>query len=134
MLGTEHIDTIVDLLQKKAAAWLIILFGSYAKGCEREDSDVDVAYLTDLENDGYENFMLGQEIAVTIGKDVDLVALRSASTVLRAQVISSGRVLFCSDEKRRQVYVMRMLKEYALLNEERAVILQQIKERGNIYG
>lgn len=134
MLVTEQIDTIVKLLQKKAAAWLIILFGSYAKGCEREDSDVDVAYLSDFESDGYENFMLGQEIAVAIGKDVDLVALRSASTVLRAQVISSGRVLFCSDEKRRQLYVMRMLKEYALLNEERAVILQQIKERGNIYG
>ena len=31
-------------------------------------------------------------------------------------------------------FEMRAFKEYALLNEEREVILKKIKERGSVYG
>ena len=73
------------------------------------------------------------DIAV-IGCEVDLLDLKVSSTVMKAQVISSGQVIYCADEVRRMYFYMRSLKEYALLNEERAVILQDVLRRGNVYG
>ena len=53
---------IMEIVQKYAGKILenynveaIILFGSYAKGTEREDSDIDIAVVTDdIENDVFD--------------------------------------------------------------------------------
>ncbi|MGI6093723.1 MAG: type VII toxin-antitoxin system MntA family adenylyltransferase antitoxin [Negativicutes bacterium] len=127
-------QTIVDLLIKRAEAYLVILFGSYGKDLARDDSDVDIAYLGDNELDSYEVFLLAQKMAVLVGRDVDLLNLNMASTVMKAQIVSSGKVIYCSDEVRRARFYMSTYKEYATLNEQRAVVLRQIQRQGSIYG
>ncbi len=127
-------ESIIASLVEKAAAYVIIIFGSYGKGLSRAESDIDVAYLGDRELGSYEIFMLAQEMAGRLGKDVDLLDLNVVSTVMKAQVVSSGTVIYCSDEQRRMEFFIRTLKEYALLNEERAVILKEIERRGSVYG
>lgn len=133
-LDSTQIGTIIQTLNSLIDPWLIILFGSYAKGRALEESDVDIAFLTDQKVEEYESFCLAQKLAEAIGKSVDCVNLHSASTVFQVQVIGHGSVLFCKDETRRKNYFIRTFKEYALLNEERAPILKQIKERGTIFG
>lgn len=133
-LHTEQIETIIHTLRKSVAPWLIILFGSYAKGRSRVDSDIDIAYLTDRDVDEYQSFCIAQELADLLGKSCDCVNLKSVSTVFQVQVVGYGKVLYCQDETRRKYYFLRTYKEYALLNEERALILKKIKERGTIYG
>lgn len=134
MQPDRDMKDVVGLLRRKAAAYVIIVFGSYGKGLAREDSDIDIAYLGDSELGGYENFMLAQEIAALLGRDVDLLDLRRSSTVMKAQIITGGEVIYCSDEMRRADFFMKALKEYALLNEERAVVLREIERRGSVYG
>ena len=133
-LGSPQIETIIHTLARIIDPWLIILFGSYAKGRARDESDIDIAFLTDQKVDEYQSFCIAQELAGLIGKSIDCVNLHSVSTVFQVQVIGHGKVLYCRDETRRKYYFLRTLKEYALLNEERATILKQIKERGTIYG
>jgi len=128
------LKSIVDVLSDRVGAYLIILFGSYGKGQAREDSDIDIAFLADEECDSYETYILAQELAGMVGRDVDLVNLRMASTVMKAQIVSSGTVIYCTDEVRRMNYFMKTFKEYALLNEERAIVLREIERRGSIYG
>ena len=127
-------ETIQDVLVEYAGAYVIILFGSRRNGRARPDSDVDIAFLGDRTVGGYERFMIAQELAGRLAADVDLVDLSTASTVLRAQIITGGTVMYCSDERRRMEFFMKALKEYARLNEERAVILRAIERRGSIYG
>lgn len=127
-------NSVIDLLIKRVAAYVIILFGSYGKGIARADSDIDLAYLGDKQLSDYENFMLAQEIAGLVGKDVDLLDLGRASTVIKAQIIAGGKVVYCGDEKRKADFFMKALKEYALLNDERAVVLREIERRGSVYG
>ncbi len=134
MYSDIHMKCIVDLLIERVNAYLIILFGSYGKGLSREDSDIDIAYLGDKDCDGYEIFMLAQEMAGLVGRDVDLLNLRTASTVMKAQVVSSGKVIYCSDEMRRMHFFMETFKEYTRLNEERAVVLREIERQGSVYG
>lgn len=112
----------------------IYLFGSASRGELREDSDIDIAFLTEGNIDEYVCFMKAQELADVFKRDVDLVDLRKASTVFKAQIIGTSKNIYCSDENKRMYFEMRSFKEYALLNEERAEILKGIEERGNVYG
>lgn len=133
-INEKEIEKIKEYLKEKLAPYLIILFGSAVKGYMREDSDVDIAFLSDKELNSYEVFLIAQGLADLLGRDVDLVDLKKASTVFQVQVISTGKVIFCSDKTKRMVFEMTALKKYARLNEERECILEKIKERGSIYG
>ncbi|WP_222104678.1 type VII toxin-antitoxin system MntA family adenylyltransferase antitoxin, partial [Bacillus sp. HY001] len=111
----------------------IIVFGSTAENREREDSDIDIAYLSDTTLGNYERFLLAQELANIVHRDVDLVDLSEASTVFQAQIIHTGKTIFCSDEKRKVIFEMKTLKMYSKLNEERQIVFDDIKKRGSIY-
>lgn len=125
---------IIDFLQEKLSPYLIVLFGSTVKGTLRNDSDLDIAFLAEQNHDAYEIFLIAQELASQINRDVDLVDLNQASTVFQAQIVSTGKVIYCLDEMKRAHFFMKTLKMYAKLNEERAPILHKVQESGRIYG
>ena len=122
---------IVKCLREKLDPYLIIVFGSLIKGTAHAESDLDIAFMSERQHSAYEVFLVAQHLVLQLGCEVDLVDLKSASTVMRAQVVSSGQVIYCMDETRRQLVFMRWLKEYALLNEERKCILERVKRQGN---
>lgn len=125
---------IIDYLCSVFSPDVIILFGSFAKGTARSDSDIDLAILTDHPGTPYELFIAAQKLAEELGRDVDLLDLKAASTVLKAQVIGHGSILFCSDENKRQWFFTRSFSEYVQLNEDRAPVLKKIRKDGRIYG
>lgn len=128
-----QIDEIVNYLTNTICPYLIILFGSGVKGNMRQDSDIDIAFLTDKKVTDYEVFMAAQELAVKLGTNIDLVNLRQASTVLKAQIIGTGKIIYDKDPQKRMEFQIRCLKEYTILNEERQCIFDKLKERGSMY-
>lgn len=126
-------NTIVQFLVDKITPLFIILFGSRVTGRVNKDSDIDIAFLSEKEMDKYELFLIGQELAATINIEVDLIDLSRASTVFQAQIIHTGKTIYCSDKKAKAEFELKALKMYAKLNEERAPILKQINESGSIY-
>ena len=128
------LDKGLSLIIEKLNPVLVYVFGSFARGELREDSDIDLAFLSDGEFTSYEIFMLAQEIAEIYNREVDLIDLKKASTVFKAQIVGTGDVIYCSDENIQTNFQIRAFKEYALLNEEREEILNSIKERGSVYG
>ena len=112
----------------------IYLFGSTATGELRADSDIDLAVLPAAPAPVAQLWSLAQELAVSAGRDVDLIDLQAASTVMRAQVISTGKRLYCANELLCSEFEDRAYADYASLNEERRHILDDIHERGRIYG
>ena len=109
-------------------------FGSQAKGETRPESDVDLAVLTRSPIPNLRRFELAQDLAVLVHRDVDLVDLRTASTVMRMQVLSTGTCLMSFDEAARREFEMYAYSDYARLNEERGEILKDIAKRGFVYG
>lgn len=79
-------------------------------------------------------FELAQELATQLHRDVDLLDLRTASTVMRMQVISTGEYLASTDEAARREFEMYAYSDYARLNEERRNILKRISASGLVYG
>jgi predicted nucleotidyltransferase len=132
-LSDEQLQQIEDRLVKALDPYLIMLFGSAVNGNFRADSDVDLAYLSDQGIEAYDLFMLSQQIASLLGRDVHLMDLNQVSTVMQAQVIAKGKVILDREPNRRQEFFILVLKKYARLNEERASILAKIKERGSVF-
>lgn len=104
------------------------------RGNTRPDSDIDLAILSDKTLSELDRFELAQELAIQLHRDVDLVDLRSASTVMRMQVLSTGTCLTTEDERARREFEMYAYSDYARLNEERREILKGIAKRGLVYG
>ena len=117
--------TIIRVLPERLAAYSIILFGSAAKETMRQDSDIDIAYMNNIPSSTYDVFLVAQELADQLKREVDLVDFQQASTVLQAQIVVNGIMLLDENQTERQYAFMRSLKSYALLNEERREIIQK---------
>ena len=102
---------------------VVYLFGSMATGSARADSDVDLAFLPAESLKPLDCFNAAQELAELFGREVDLVDLTTASTVLAKEVLRTGCVLAEADRSGRQQFEMRTLADYARLNEERQAVL-----------
>jgi len=130
--GAE-LSQLVSLLRQRVGAYLILLFGSYAKGAVRHDSDIDIAFAGETLLSSYEIFLLSQELSALLGREVDLLDWTRISTVMKAQIVATGKVIYCTDELKRQYLFMHALRDYAKLNEERAVVLESIAQRGSCH-
>jgi hypothetical protein len=77
---------------------------------------------------------MAQTLASTAGRDVDLLDLLSASTVLRMEVVAHGELLYSNGSSEVDQFADTVFSSYARLNEERREILADVLQRGNIYG
>jgi hypothetical protein len=60
--------------------------------------------------------------------------LSQVSTVMQAQVVSTGRVLRDADPSHRERFETTVYSSYARLNEERREILDRVRREGRIHG
>jgi predicted nucleotidyltransferase len=132
-LDINTIENIKNSLLKNLEPYAIYLFGSSVKGIFREDSDIDIAFLSNKDISDYELFMFAQELADIVKRDVDLINLGKASTVFKVQILYNGEKIYCSEDTKTAYFEMYAFKDYATLNEERDVILKSIKKRGSVY-
>ncbi len=132
-INVGDIEKIKNFLVEKLSPLFIFVFGSVVDGNFRKDSDIDIAFLSQNEISSYEVFMIAQELASILSRDIDLIDFKKASTVFKAQIVGKGEVIYLTDGNTVDEFMIRALKEYALLNEERAVILDRIKEEETIY-
>jgi predicted nucleotidyltransferase len=102
----------------------LYLFGSAVRGELGPASDLDLAFLASRSPRPSEVFDAAQDLAARLGRDVDLVDLRRASTVLQAQVVGNGQRLFTGDVAATQTFEMLALSDYAWLEERRASALR----------
>jgi predicted nucleotidyltransferase len=134
LLSNDNIEEIINKLQEVVEPFLIYLFGSVVNGNFRKDSDIDIAFLSEKDLSAYEVFIIAQELADILHREVDLIDLKKSSTVFKAQVVGTGTTIYCSDENKRMYFEMYAFQDYALLNEEREYILKDIAKRGSVYG
>lgn len=84
----EDIQPLVKKLRKIPSVKAAILFGSYAKGKERKDSDYDICVMAE------------DDSALELSSDrYDISLFQRLPLVVRYHVFRDGMVLFCKDEK-----------------------------------
>lgn len=127
----EVVDKLCASLPDVVAVYL---FGSAASGKMHPESDIDMAVLADSPIDSERLWRLAQDISAILNIEVDLVDLRLASTVMRMQIVESGKRVYCCDQAVCDAFEDFIFSDFARLNEERAGILEDIEQRGAVYG
>lgn len=113
----------------------VYLHGSWSTGWSREESDVDLAILAGRPLGLEERLSIFREVyAVTGGgKAIDIAELLRADCVFASRVIMEGERILVYDKNAADRFEMITLAKYARLNEERAGIVADIRQRGTIY-
>ncbi|VAW50620.1 hypothetical protein MNBD_GAMMA06-1693 [hydrothermal vent metagenome] len=112
----------------------IYRYGSAGSVYERKDSDVDIAFLINRTVSFQEMSELSLSLAQLTSKDVDLHNMKDLPVTLRVQIIFYGVRIYCKDNVAAEAYDSYTLSDYVRLNEERHFILEDIRQREQIYG
>lgn len=108
---------------------LIYIFGSYAKGTNGKDSDLDIAVLLEDNYNPLDKLaLIGEFIDVFKRNDIDLVILNNANSVLKHQVIKYGKLVYMENEDAKVNFEVRVLKEYMDMEPFRRTQMKYIKE------
>ena len=117
-------NTVTQLLASYPNVRQVILFGSMVSGNANSNSDLDLAIDTGAALSAEDKIQLIEELAVEIGRPIDLIDLHSVGEPLLGQILKEGRRIIGRDEDyaaliRRHVfeqadfvpYITRILKE-----------------------
>lgn len=124
----EKLETIKKIILEEIDCEAIVLFGSYARGTQNKESDIDVAIKAKKEVDKKELFYLSQQLADTINIEVDLVNLDNIGDGFRYEILMNGTTIYCEDEFKFEFYKLDMYREYLELNESRKLIIDRMKK------
>lgn len=134
MLTGEIHNKLVNKITREVDPAFIILFGSFTKGTPHAESDIDLAYFSDKQLSSYERFILASELAELANREVDLVDMKQIDTVFTMQIFEQGIPIYIQDKNELTRQKMRAYSMYATLSEQRAPIIDAVKERGSVFG
>ena len=130
----EKIENIKEYLIEKIDCEAIVLFGSYARGTQNAESDIDIAIKPNTNISKKQIFYLSQELEEKIKTEVDLINLDDINDSFRYEILINGKTIYCKDEFKFELYKLDMYREYLELNESRQIIIDRIKKGDSIYG
>ena len=104
---------IEQVLAHHPSIVVAILFGSLATDRSRNDSDLDLAVASTTPLDPQIRIQLIEELAVALGRPVDLIDLAQTHGPLLQQTLTKGRLLLCTDRTRYADLLLRVVYEEA---------------------
>ena len=126
-LPIAHIVQLVN--QRMPSSQGIYVFGSFVQGQVTDESDVDVGLLLPpllaKEWTLSESLDLQIELEQLLGRKVDLVNMRMASTVLQFEIINTGKRIFTQDILDVDLYELLTISLYQKFVEERRLIVEE---------
>lgn len=128
-------EKITNKILDKCNVLAIILYGSFSRNTQTDESDIDIAVIANGVNKN-NLFEIKQDLENLTYCDVDLVNLEDAdiSESLRYEILMNGDLLYCKDEFKYEMYKIEKLKEFLDFNESRKDIIDRVKNGGTIYG
>jgi predicted nucleotidyltransferase len=104
---------IGQILARHSSIVVAILFGSLATDHSHSDSDLDLAVASTAPLSSQTRLQLIEELAVGLGRPVDLIDLAQTHGPLLQQILTKGRLLICTDRTRYANLLLRVVYEEA---------------------
>jgi len=111
---------IIEFLKERIPKLVgIYIFGSYADNSATPASDIDIAFLTFSKVSAVEKWKIQEELASILDIDIDLVDLKDATVILRAEVVEKGKLIYSADSYQVDYFEMTTYSMYADFKESR---------------
>lgn len=135
ILNKGQVETIITILKENVSfLQATYLFGSGVREDFNDESDVDIAFISDKIYPKEDIWTVASKIADVVKRDVDLVDLMDANTVHQMEIVGNGVLLFHESTFDYGEMEDKIYQLYITLNEDRKVILDGIKEDQSVYG
>ena len=118
-MKSDIIKKISSFFKNRPEVIAVYLFGSFARGKEQRDSDVDLAVLLDHEEVHRKDHLMREYtvgLARVLRKDLHIIIMNNAGELLTAQILRNGQcVLNCKPEllSRFKMVSYAMIAEFA---------------------
>ncbi len=123
-------DAILSALPDACA---IYVYGSFARGEEWPNSDLDIAVLLPHGREMPDLLQLLADVSRQVGRDVDVVDLARVGDVLRREVLDQGLSIYVSDADELLGWEASAMSRYARHREEIRSILEDFQRTGTGY-
>ena len=105
----NHMDDFI----KEFDICLIYIFGSFARGTNGKNSDIDIGVLLNGEIGVYTKLsIIGSLVDIFKREDIDLVILNNVNEVLKFQVIKHGKPIYMESLYTKVMFESRTMSEY----------------------
>lgn len=121
---------VEEVFPEALGVWI---YGSYAQGRARRDSDLDIAILPDRPIDAWERIERSQDVASGVHRELDLVDLGTVSDLLRYEVVAHGIRVGARDPERCDLFELASLGKFYDQSLMLRDWMREIKARGSIY-
>ncbi|MFN2341139.1 MAG: nucleotidyltransferase domain-containing protein [Halanaerobium sp.] len=108
-------EKIIGIAKKYNYVQAVYLFGSQARGQEKEDSDIDIAVLLEnnyTEKSGEIKVQLYEELIKKGLDKIDLVILNKASALLKYEVVKENYLLYKKEDFDAASYQSLAIRKY----------------------
>jgi uncharacterized protein len=124
-----NFDAIPDVFKKYPSIQAVYLFGSYASGTARPDSDLDLAIVPQDSSARKQMLDIMADLVRHVHDKVDLVFLDSKDVVLRFEAIRHNRLVYRTLDFDPGAYTSRIAREYWDFLPYLAIQRQAMKQR-----
>jgi len=124
-----NLDAIPQVFKKYPSVQAVYLFGSYASGQVRRESDLDLAIVPRDSSAKKQMLDIMADLVRHVHDRVDLVFLDSKDVVLRFEAVRHNRLVYQTDEFDPGTYTSRIVREYWDFLPYLAVQRQAMKQR-----
>lgn len=118
-------NKLAALMGRHAKLRVALLFGSLAHGRGRVDSDLDLAVAGQTPLTLEDRTQLIGELATLAGRPVDLIDLTTCDGPVRAEALTRGHLIYCTDRRLYADLIRRVLYDEADLMPYRRRILAE---------
>ena len=86
-------NKITEIISSMPKIQIATVFGSYAKGCNHADSDVDIAIAADKPIHHKKMMQIKTDLTVALDKDIDLIDLNAVNGLILKEALCSGNLI-----------------------------------------
>lgn len=118
------------LIEAFPNAWAVYVYGSFARGDDSPESDIDLAVLLPPGEKIHDLLGAISNVSTRVHREVDLVDLRRVSDVLRREVLAEGQALHVSQPDRVLEWEGTAISHYQRYREEVRDLLADFEKTG----